>query len=101
MPLVRLTIGLSGISIRPAAKHFGDLWRLLGVPVLAFDWSEIGEIESVASLFSLRRPVGVSFMTAAGKRLVFWTYAPEAILDELGEYVPDKIVERDKPKFVI
>lgn len=101
-PLAKLTIEPNGLSVIPSGSHYPLVWRVLGVPTLHLDWSEIGVVELVSSLFSRGRPEGVSFVIG-GKRLVFGCEpsVAEAIVDEVAQYVPQKIVRREKPKLVI
>jgi hypothetical protein len=71
----------------------------LGVPTLYLDWSAIGDVELASSLFSLGRPAGISFMID-GKTLVTGSEppTPEAMLEEVALYAPEKIVQRKRPK---
>lgn len=69
---------------------------LFGVPTLRLGWSAIGAIELVRGPFG-SAPRGVSFLID-GKRLVFWTYAIEAILDQIDRHAPKSVVTDREPK---
>jgi hypothetical protein len=59
------------------------------------EWSEIEAIELARGPFdSSEQSRGFSFMIG-GRRLLFWTFAIEAILEELNRYAPQMVVDAE------
>jgi hypothetical protein len=95
-PFAKLTIEPNGLALRPPSARLSSVWRFFGVPTLQHEWSSIDAVELVRTPFESEAR-GFSFMVE-GKRLVFWTYAIEAVLDELARYAPDKVVDDVEPR---
>jgi hypothetical protein len=102
-PSCRLTVGPEGISIEPFSSRLPRLWRLLGVPTLAAEWSSVEQVELVRGPFSWGRAEGVSFVVN-GRRLVFGcdlSLAEEVIQDVDRFGGGATIRRRTKPKLII
>jgi hypothetical protein len=95
--LAKLTIRAEGISLSPTLARFRGVWNFLGVPTLDLEWSGIDAIELMRGPFDCEASRGFSFVIG-GQRLIFWTYAIEAVLDELDRYAPQELLEGVKPK---
>src|SRR2546428_11957200 len=96
-PFARLVIDPAGVTVRPSLRGL----RFLGVPTLGLHWSEVEAVEQVRGALPLPQNAGVSFIIK-GKRLVFWCSASvaAAIIEEAGQYVPEKVVSRQSPKVI-
>jgi hypothetical protein len=97
-PLAKLIIEPSGVAVGPSSPRLRFMWRLFGLPILSLRWSEIDSVEVVRPPWE-RSPRGVSFLID-GKRLIFFSMTPYAIVDDLAQHVPEKIAYRKKPRVV-
>ena len=102
-PFARLTIQPHGICIGPRPARFRSVLRFLGLPTFNLIWSEIGTIQHARGASPLPGNDGISFEIKR-RSLIFWCGASseaEAILDELAQYVPEKIADFDELKWVV
>ena len=101
-PLAKLTIEPNGLTIAPTLSRFPTVWGFLGIPTLSVDWRSIDNVELVRSLFSLGHVAGV-FFRINGQRLVFGCgqSAAEDIVEYVTYCVPEKVVQRAKPRLII
>jgi len=77
--------------------------RFLGLPTFNLEWSEISVIEHARGVFPFPNNDGVCFQVK-GKRLIFWCGSPseaEVIINELAQYVPQKIADREKLRWIV
>jgi hypothetical protein len=95
-PFAKLTIEPNGLSLRPPSTRLSSVWNFVGVPTLQLEWSSIEAVELVRTPFESETR-GFAFMVE-GKRLVFWTYAIEAVLDQLDRCAPVKVVDDAEPR---
>jgi hypothetical protein len=99
-PFARLTVSSEGLAIEPSSTRLRRLSLLLRVPVLDVSWAEVDHVEEVRGVMPMS--FGISFVIH-GKRLIWWCKSSDissALMNEVSQYVPGKIVGHKRRKLV-
>jgi hypothetical protein len=86
--------------VRPSSGLFRRLLVFLGVPELDFSWADVDQVEAVRGVLPMS--FGVEFLLH-GKRLIWWCRTLDisrALMDQVSQYVPEKVIHQNKGKVV-